>query len=91
MVRLHAVLELPLPVDELVRWKQRSIRMSDKRVVRRARGLGLKGDVADLADETLQPGSLLALVQSIPEDAAGKRDRALLSVGYDAGLRRSGS
>src|SRR3546814_16457711 len=35
------------------------------------------------------PVSLIGLLASLPNDAAGIRDRAMISTGYDAGLRRS--
>src|SRR3546814_9454468 len=35
------------------------------------------------------PVSLIGLLASLPNDAAGLRDRAMISTGYDAGLRRS--
>lgn len=89
MVRLHQLLELPSPVDENVRWKMKEIRKGDTRPKGQALGLRLKGDVADIHQDTPAPLSLLGLLASIPEDAAGLRDRALISTGYDAGLRRS--
>src|SRR3546814_1993636 len=41
--------------------------------------------------DTLFPYTTLfrSLLDSLPENAAGIRDRALISTGYDAGLRRS--
>jgi len=89
MVRLHAVADLPTPIDEMVRWKQKEIRRTDGRASGQARGLRLKGDVSDFASDPPKLVSLAALVASIPDDPRGLRDRALLLVGYDAGLRRS--
>lgn len=89
MSRLHAVAGLPPCVDELVRYKLKQIRRTDTRTVRQARGLRLKGDTRDVLDDTPMPLSLLGLLAAIPNDPAGCRDRALLSVAYDAGLRRS--
>src|SRR3546814_9228738 len=48
MVRLHKLLELPSPVDENLRWKQKEIRKFDTRQKGQALGLRLKGDVADI-------------------------------------------
>jgi integrase len=76
-------------VDETVTWKLKEIRKNDNRPVRQALGLRIKGEVADIHKDEAQPVSLLALLESMPEDPAGLRDRALLSCAYDAGLRRS--
>lgn len=89
MVRLHSLLELPSPADENLRWKLKEIRKSDTRTRSQALGLRLKGEVADIHNDKASPVSLLALITSIPEDARGLRDRALISAAYDAGLRRS--
>ncbi len=89
IVRLHAVADLPSPIDEMVRWKQKEIRRTDRRASVQARGLRLKGDVSDFTSDPPESVSLAALVASIPDDPKGLRDRALLLVGYDAGLRRS--
>jgi integrase len=89
MVRIHEVLGLPSPVDDNVRWKQKEIRREDRRECRQARGLRLKGEAEDVVNDAPHPVSLLNLLDSIPTDPAGLRDRALISVGYDAGLRRS--
>src|SRR3546814_13749724 len=89
MVRLHKLLELPSPVDENLRWKQKEIRKFDTRQKGQALGLRLKGDVADIHTDPPAEVSLLGLLDSLPENAAGIRDRALISTGYDAGLRRS--
>jgi integrase len=89
MVRLHQVVGLPSPVDDNVRWKQREIRKADTRSIRQAHGMRLKGNVADIHADSAADLSLLRLLASIPEDIPGLRDRALISTGYDAGLRRS--
>ena len=89
VVRLHQLLELPSPVDENLRWKQKEIRKADTRAKGQALGLRLKGNVADIHQDPAGPVSLLGLLQSIGEEPAGVRDRALISAGYDAGLRRS--
>lgn len=89
MNRLHALAGLPSCVDELVRYKLKQIRRTDTRPVKQARGLRLKGETRDVIEDDPQPLSLLSLLASIPSDPAGIRDRALLSIAYDAGLRRS--
>src|SRR3546814_13113862 len=86
---LRVELELPSPVDENLRWKQKEIRKLDSRTKVQALGLRLKGDVADIHEDEPSPVSLIGLLASLPNDAAGLRDRAMISTGYDAGLRRS--
>src|SRR3546814_14997865 len=61
----------------------------DSRTKVQALGLRLKGDVADIHEDEPSPVSLIGLLASLPNDAAGLRDRAMISTGYDAGLRRS--
>lgn len=89
VVRVHQLLELPSPVDENLRWKQKEIRKNDTRPREQARGLRIKGEVADIEKDAPAAISLLELLASIPENTVGLRDRALISIGYDAGLRRS--
>lgn len=89
MVRIHQLLELPSPIDDNLRWKQKEIRKGDTRRKEQARGLRLKGDVADIHKDDPDAVSLIGLLASIPTDPAGLRDRALISTAYDAGLRRS--
>lgn len=88
-VRLHELAGLPSPVDQTVKWKLKEIRKNDTRPVRQALGLRIKGEVDDVHADEPHPISLLQLLTTIPDDAAGLRDRALLSCAYDAGLRRS--
>jgi integrase len=88
-VRLHRLFDLPDPINDTVRWALKAMRKADRREPRQALGLRLKGDVVDWRHDATAPVSLLALLRSIPDDLAGLRDRALLSCGYDAGLRRS--
>lgn len=89
MVRLHQLLDLPSPVDENLRWKQKEIRKADTRAKGQALGLRLKGDVADIHRDAPAVVSILRLLASIDDKPAGLRDQALISIGYDAGLRRS--
>lgn len=88
-VLLHDLAGLPSPVDATVKWKLKEINRSDNRPVRQARGMRIKGEVGDIHQDEAHPVSLLGLLASLPDDPAGLRDRALLSCGYDAGLRRS--
>lgn len=88
-VRLHRLFDLPDPINDMVRWALKAMRKADQREPRQALGLRLKGNVSDWRSDAAAPLSLLALLRSIPDDLPGLRDRALLSCGYDAGLRRS--
>lgn len=88
LVRVHRLLDLSSPIDETVRLTLKGLRKADPRPPRQAHGLRLKGDVGDLARDAPLPLSLLGLLASLPDDVAGRRDRALLACGYDAGLRR---
>src|SRR3546814_11549542 len=72
-----------------VLFRSKEIRKFDTRQKGQALGLRLKGDVADIHTDPPAEVSLLGLLDSLPENAAGIRDRALISTGYDAGLRRS--
>lgn len=89
MVRIHSLAQLPPCVDDLVRWKLKQVRRADSREVRQAHGLRLKGEVADVINDQPKGPSLLGILASLPDDPRGVRDRALITVGYDAGLRRS--
>jgi hypothetical protein len=89
MVRIHELAGLPPCVDSIVRWTAKENRRRDTRQVRQARGLRLKGEAHDVVDDSAQPISVASLLESIPDDIVGLRDRALISAGYDAGLRRS--
>lgn len=89
MSRLHSLAGFPSCLDDMVRMKLKEIRRSDNRQMRQARGLRLKGEVRDMGTEAAQPLSVSSLLASIPGDQKGLRDRALISIAYDAGLRRS--
>src|SRR3546814_17797087 len=89
MVRLHKLLELPSPVDENLRWKQKEIRKLDSRQKGQALGLRLKGDVANIHDDPAADVSLISLLKSLPNTTAGITARAMISTDYEPGLRRS--
>src|SRR3546814_12566167 len=72
-VRLHKLLELPSPVDENLRWKQKEIRKLDSRTKVQALGLRLKGDVADIHEDEPSPVSLIGLLASLPNDRSEER------------------
>ena len=89
LVRLHALAGFPNCVDDNVRWKLKELGRIDTRTVKQAHGLRLKGDTLDVVQDEPKPLSVLRLLGSIPDDPRGLRDRALISMAYDAGLRRS--
>src|SRR3546814_10948656 len=76
MVRLHKLLELPSPVDENLRWKQKEIRKLYSRQKGQALGLRLKGDVANIHDDPAADVSLISLLKSLPNTTAGIRARS---------------
>ncbi|WP_185965224.1 tyrosine-type recombinase/integrase [Glacieibacterium frigidum] len=89
LVRLHALAGFPNCVDDNVRWKLKELARIDKRTVKQAFGLRLKGDTLDVVADVPKPLSVMRLLDSIPDDPRGLRDCALISMAYDAGLRRS--
>lgn len=56
---------------------------------RQARPLRFKGDVADLEHDTPLALSIAALLTTLDDSPAGRRDRLLLLLGADLGRRRS--
>ncbi|WP_341850169.1 tyrosine-type recombinase/integrase [Sphingomonas natans] len=77
------------PTDaSLVRLEHKAARKQLGTRQRQARGLRYKGDVVDLSDPATGV-SLFALLKATRKDMLGARDRALLSVAYDSGCRRS--
>ena len=89
MVKIHDVAGFSQCTDSLTKYKLKQIRRTDSRKINQARGLRLKGETHDVVEDDPMPLSLLRLVDNIPNDLAGLRDKALLSATYDAGLRRS--
>lgn len=89
--RAHALANLPDPTRaELVRLELKAQRRELGVRQRQARGLRFKGEVADPLAATGPMGvSIEAMLAAAPHTFPGLRDRALLSLAFDTGLRRS--
>lgn len=87
----HRLLDLPDPTRaELVRLELKAQRRALGVRQRQAAGLRFKGEVADpLAGVGAVGACVEAMLLACPETIAGVRNRALLSLAYDTGLRRS--
>lgn len=91
IARLHSLADMPDPTRaELVRLELKAQRRALGIRQRQARGLRFRGDVAD---PLLAAGPVGVCVEAMLAAAAnglqGQRDRALLSLAFDTGLRRS--
>lgn len=87
MGMIHALLEVPDPTKSLlVRDALRGIRRRQSRAQRQAAGLRLGEPIGDAP---VKGFTLKALLEACDQDPPGLRDAALLSLGYDAGLRAS--
>ena len=87
----HRLLRLPDPArDPLVRLELKAQRRLLGVRQRQAEGLRFRGNVADPLLAAGPVGVCVeAMLAAAGNDLAGKRDRALLSLAYDTGLRRS--
>jgi site-specific recombinase XerD len=87
MGMVHALLDSPDPAKSpLVRDALRGIRRRQSRAQRQAAGLRLGEPIGDAP---VKGFTLQALLEACDQDPPGLRDAALLSLGYDAGLRVS--
>lgn len=89
--RLHKLFELVDPtVSQRVRLELKACRVELGVRQRQARGLRFKGEVGDPLSAAEAGGVCVAhLLEACPPTLEGLRDRALLSVAYDTGLRRA--
>lgn len=88
--RLHQLLDLPDPTkDMMVKLEMKRLRRDLGSVQKQARPLRFKGDVSDIFGDEQRGVSVKALMAGCGEDERGIRDRALLSIAYDTGLRAS--
>ena len=86
----HRLFDLPDPTkDKLVALTLKALRREMGTAQRQARPLRYKGSVSDVFAGEARGLSLMAVLEACPEDEKGLRDRALLSVAYDTGLRAS--
>lgn len=86
----HRLLKLDDPTkDDLVRLEMKALRRRLGTAQKQARPLRYKGAVRDPVGEPARGVSLQAVLAGCDMDEKGLRDRALLSVAYDTGLRAS--
>jgi integrase len=90
IAKIHQLLDLKDPTQaELVRLRLRAIRREKGSAQAQARPLRFKGPVRDLERDKPRGINVRALLEACGDDLTGLRDRALLSVAYDSGLRAS--
>lgn len=91
IAQLHRLADLTDPTRaELVRLELKAQRRALGVRQRQARGLRFRGEVADPVNATGPVGVCAEAMLMVASDTlSGKRDRALLSLAFDTGLRRS--
>lgn len=90
IAKIHQLLDLKDPTQaELVRLRLRAIRREKGTAQAQARPLRFKGPVKDVERDKPRGINVRALLEACTDDLPGLRDRALLSVAYDTGLRAS--
>lgn len=90
IAKIHQLLDLKDPTQaELVKLRLRAIRREKGTAQAQARPLRFKGPVKDVERDQPRGINVRALLDACADDLSGLRDRALLSVAYDSGLRAS--
>jgi len=90
IAKIHRLLDLKDPTQaELVKLRLRAIRREKGTAQAQARPLRFKGPVRDVERDKPRGINVRALLEACTDDLPGLRDRALLSVAYDSGLRAS--
>jgi integrase len=90
IAKIHQLLDLKDPCQaELVKLRLRAIRREKGTAQAQAQPLRFKGPVRDVARDKPRGINVRALLEACADDLPGLRDRALLSVAYDSGLRAS--
>lgn len=90
IAKIHQLLDLKDPTQaELVKLRLRAIRREKGTAQAQARPLRFKGPVADVERDKPRGLNVRALLEACADDLPGLRNRALLSVAYDTGLRAS--
>lgn len=90
IAKIHHLLDLKDPTQaELVKLRLRAIRREKGTAQAQARPLRFKGPVADVERDKPRGLNVRALLEACGDDLPGLRNRALLSVAYDTGLRAS--
>ncbi|WP_310227391.1 tyrosine-type recombinase/integrase [Sphingobium xenophagum] len=90
IARIHLLLDLKDPTPaSLVKLRLQAIRRRLGTAQKQARPLRFKGPVRNVERDEPRGLNVRALLESCAEDLPGLRDHALLSAGYDTGLRAS--
>ncbi len=90
IAKIHQLLDLKDPTQaELVKLRLRAIRREKGTAQAQARPLRFKGPVRDIERDKPRGINIRGLLEACADDLPGLRDRALLSVAYDTGLRAS--
>ncbi|OQW70948.1 MAG: integrase [Proteobacteria bacterium ST_bin13] len=90
IAKIHQLLDLKDPTPApLVKLRLQAIRRRLGTAQKQARPLRFKGPVRNVERDAPRGLNVRALLESCAEDLPGLRDRALLSAGYDTGLRAS--
>lgn len=90
IARLHSLLDLADPTkSKLVELTLKGLRRQIGTAQRQAAPLRYRGPVKDVFAGKRRGVSVVALLDSCDDTLVGLRDRALLSLGYDTGLRPS--
>ncbi|MDO6414367.1 tyrosine-type recombinase/integrase [Sphingomonas sp. BIUV-7] len=90
IAKIHQLLDLKDPTQaELVKLRLRAIRREKGTAQAQARPLRFKGPVRDVERDKRRGINVAALLEACDGDLPDLRDRALLSVAYDTGLRAS--
>ena len=90
IAKIHQLLDLKDPTSALlVKLRLQAIRRSLGTAQKQARPLRFKGPVRNVERDAPRGLNVRALLESCADDLPGLRDRALLSAGYDTGLRAS--
>lgn len=90
IAKIHQLLDLKDPTSaSLVKLRLQAIRRRLGTAQKQARPLRFKGPVRNVERDEPRGLNVRALLESCAEDLPGLRDRALLSAGYDTGLRAS--
>ncbi|WP_340318065.1 integrase [Rhizorhabdus argentea] len=90
IAKIHLLLDLKDPTPaSLVKLRLQAIRRRLGTAQKQARPLRFKGPVRNVERDEPRGLNVRALLESCADDLPGLRDRALLSAGYDTGLRAS--
>lgn len=90
IAKIHQLLDLKDPTTaELVKLRLRAIRREKGTAQAQAHPLRFKGPVRDVERDKPRGINVRALLEAYADNLPGVRDRALLSVAYDSGLRAS--